>query len=159
MELDNFNVNMSIRDIAPKLGVTGKGLARELNLQIDIPKNKPLDSLAVTDEKLQHAVHHIASHHDANLKYYVYAALVLGGLVFLAGLGRPDGSDVKNRRHWYPRTPYIISLFLSVIIAGFFLGKSPNPMEGAVKVFKSMVGLYPDPIVKLIAFVFFIILA
>jgi len=32
-------------------------------------------------------------------------------------------------------------------------------MEGTVKVFKSMVGLYPDPIVKVIAFAFFIVLA
>jgi polyferredoxin len=48
---------------------------------------------------------------------------------------------------------------LSVIIAGFLLGKSPNPMESVVKVFKSMVGLYPDPIAKTIALLFFIILA
>ena len=50
----------------------------------------------------------------------------------------------------------IISLLIAAIVAGFLLGKSPNPMEGVVKVFKSMVGLYPDPIVNTIAFVFFI---
>jgi len=48
---------------------------------------------------------------------------------------------------------------LSVIVAGFLLGKSPNPMEGIVKVFKSMEGLYPDPIAKAIACLFFIVLA
>jgi polyferredoxin len=32
-------------------------------------------------------------------------------------------------------------------------------MEGAVKVFKSMVGLYPDPTAKVLALVFFVVLA
>ena len=32
-------------------------------------------------------------------------------------------------------------------------------MEGTVKIFKSIIGLYPDPMVKAIAFAFFIILA
>ncbi len=154
-----FNIDMSIRDIVPELGVTGKSLARELELPLDVSKNKPVRTLGVTQEELDHAIEHILSHRDTVLKYYVFAALVLWGLVFLVRLGRPDGSDVKNRRDWYPRTPYIISLLLSVIVAGFLLGKSPNPMEGLVKVFKLMVGLYPDPEIKIIAFGFFIILA
>ena len=154
-----FNINMSIQDIAPKLGVTGKGLARELELPLDVSKRKPVRTLGVTYEELDHAIEHILSHRDSILKYYVYAALVLLGLVFLVRLGRPDKSDSKNHRTWYPKTPYIIVLLFSVVVAGFILGKSPNPMEGTVKVFKSMVGLYPDPMVKVIAFGFFIILA
>ncbi|MBA7500178.1 Ferredoxin-type protein NapF [subsurface metagenome] len=155
----SFNIDMSIKDIVPKLGVTGKSLARELELPLDVSKNQPVRTLGVIQEELDHAIEHILSHRDTVLKYYIFAALVLWGLVFLVRLGRPDGSDVKNRRDWYPRTPYIISLLLSVIVAGFLLGKSPNPMEGLVKVFKSMVGLYPDPGIKIIAFGFFIILA
>ncbi len=155
----DFNINMSIQDIAPKLGVTGKGLARELELPLDVSKEKPVRTLGVTYEELNHAIEHILSHRDATLKYYVYAALVLLGLVFLVRLGRPDKSGSKNRSVWYPKTPYIIALLFSVIVAGFILGKSPNPMEGTVKVFKSMVGLYPDPMIKVIAFGFFIMLA
>ena len=158
-ESTNFNINMSIQDIAPQLGVTGKGLARELSLPINISKNKPLNSLEVTDKELHHAAEHILSHRDSTLKYYVYAALVIWGLIFLVRLGRPDRPDIKKRRYWYPKFPYIISLLFSVTVAGFILGKSPNPMEGVVKVFKSMVGLYPDPTVKAIAFIFLIILA
>ena len=155
----DFSINMSIQDIAPELGVTGKALARELTLPLDVSKRKPLKALGIGPEKLQHVTEHLLSHRDAMLKYYVYAALVLGGLVFLARLGRPDLSDVEHRREWYPRTPYIVSLLVSVIFAGFLMGKSPNPMEGVVKIFKSMVGLYPDPMVKAIAFLFFIGLA
>jgi len=155
----DFSIDMSIRQLAPKLGVTGKALARELKLPLDVSKIKPLRKLGVTREELQHVVHHILSHVDATVKYYVYVALVVGGLVFLTMLGRPDGCDTKQRHIWYPRSPYIVCLLFSVIIAGFILGKSPNPMEGIVKVFKSIVGLYPDPKAKLIAFGFFIILA
>ena len=154
-----FSVEMSIRDIAPTLNVTGKALARELTLPLDVSKQEPLRALGVTPEELQHATEHLLSHRDTMLKYYVYVAIVLGGLVFLARLGRPDLSGVEHRREWYPRTPYTVSLMISVIAAGFLLGKSPNPMEGAVKVFKSMVGLYPDPMDKAIAFLFFIALA
>ena len=155
----SFSVDMSIRDIAPTLNVTGKALAHEFNLPLDVSKQKPLKTLGVAPEELHHVTEHLLSHRDNMLKYYVYVALVLGGLVFLVRLGRPELSDVKHRREWYPRTPYIVSLMLSVIIAGFLLGKSPNPMEGIVKVFKSMVGLYPDPITKAIACLFFIVLA
>lgn len=158
-ETADFSIRMSIQDIAPKLGVTGKSLARELNLQLDAPKKKSLSSLGITEETLQHSVEHLLSHSDSILKYYVYVALVMWGLVFLVRLGRPDKSDSKNRHVWYPRTPYIISLLFSVVVAGFILGKSPNPMEGAIKAFKSMIGLYPDPMVKVIAFGFFILLA
>jgi len=158
-DLANCSIDMSIGDIAPKLEVTGKALARELNLPLDVSKKMPLRALDVKPETLQHAAHHLLSHRDTMLKYYLYAALVLGGLVFLARLGRPDLSGVEHRREWYPRTPYIVSLMISVIVAGFLLGKSPNPMEGAVKVFKSMVGLYSDPTAKAIAFLFFIALA
>ena len=85
-ELPEFGVAMSIRDIAPALNVTGKALARELGLQLDVPKNKPLGELGVGSEELEHAVHHLLSHRDTKLKYYVFAALVLGGLIFLVKL-------------------------------------------------------------------------
>jgi polyferredoxin len=48
---------------------------------------------------------------------------------------------------------------LATVVLGFVLGKSPNPMEGAVKLFKTMVGLYPDALAKTAAFFFFIGLA
>ncbi|MCK4408551.1 MAG: 4Fe-4S binding protein, partial [Candidatus Eisenbacteria sp.] len=155
----DFSVDMSIGDIAPTLNVTGKALARELELPLDVSKRKPLSSLGVAPEDLEHVAEHLLSHRDATLKYYVFAALVLFGLVFLTRLGRPDLSDVEHRREWYPRAPYVVCLILSVVVAGFLLGKSPNPMEGAVKIFKSMVGLYPDPGAKVVAFLFFIVLA
>jgi len=155
----SLTVEMSIREIAPKLGATGKALARELGLPVEVPKAKPLRKLGVVQDELDHAAEHLLSHRPSRLKYYVFAALVLWGLVFLVRLGRPDGSPVSERRTWYPRAPYILALLVAVLVCGFMLGKSPNPMEGAVKVFKSMVGLYPSVWEKAAALLFFVVLA
>ena len=154
-----FTVGMSIKEIAPRLNVTGKNLARELTLPLDAAKGRPIKALGITQEDLDHATEHILSHRDTTLKYYVLAGLVLFGLVFLVRLGRPDGSPVAERKSWYPRWPYVASLTLAVAVCGFALGKSPNPMESTVKVFKSLVGLYPSVAAKVWAFVFFAVLA
>jgi ferredoxin len=159
VSVSSLTVEMSIREIAPKLNATGKALARELDLPLDVPKARPLRKLGVGQEKFDHAVQHLLSHRPTQLKYYVFAALVLWGLVFLSRLGRPDGSPVSARRTWYPRAPYVLTLLVAVLVCGFVLGKSPNPMEGAVKVFKSMAGLYPSVWDKLVMFLFFIGLA
>ena len=156
---NQFTVNMSIQQIAPKLDVTGKGLARELALPLDTPKKKPLNELGISQEQLDHAATHILSHYSTGLKYYLFAAIVLFGLVYLTRLGRPDNANISERKIWYPRIPYITCLLAAVIVCGFVLGKSPNPMEGAVKVFKSIVGLYPSVTDKLLALAFFVILA
>ncbi len=37
-----FTVEMSIKEIAPRLNVTGKGVARELGLPLDTAKGKPV---------------------------------------------------------------------------------------------------------------------
>jgi ferredoxin len=152
-------VDMSIRQIAPQFEITGKSLARELSLPLDAPKGEPLTALGVTEEQLEHVTHHLVGHRDSTLKYYLFVALVLFGLVFLVRLGRPDDSPVAERGTWYPRWPYIAVLIMAVALCGFALGKSPNPMEAAVKVFKSFVGLYPSVAEKLVLFLFFAALA
>lgn len=150
---------MSIKQIAPKLGVTGAALARELGLSLEAPKKKPLAKLGVSQGQLDHATGHLLSHRPTMLKYYVFAALTLFGLVFLTRLGRPDGADISQRRTWYPRAPYLLALVVAVAVCGFALGKSPNPMEGCVKFFKALLGLYPSVAAKAEVFVFFIALA
>ncbi len=156
---DQLTVDMTIQEIAPKLGVTGKGLARELALPLDTPKKKPLGELGISQEQLDHAAEHILSHESTNLKYFLFTAIVFFGLVFLVLLGRPGNLNISERKLWYPRIPYIMCLVVAVLVCGFVLGKSPNPMEGVVKFFKSMVGLYPSVIDKLMALAFFLVLA
>jgi len=150
---------MSMREIAPRLGTTGKGLARELELPLDTSMRVPVRELGVSEQTLNETVVHLASHQGTRLKYFLFAALVLGGLVFLTRLGRPAGSPSSERRRWYPRTPYILMLLVAAGVCGFALGKSPNPMEGAVKLFKAMVGLQPSVPAVVFAFIFFAALA
>lgn len=150
------SLSESIQDIAPKLNITGKSLARELKLPLDVDKTVPVGELGVSEEDLEESVHHLIGHTDSNAKYYIYLALVIWGWIFLVVIGRPAHSELAERRVWFPKTFYTVALFLSVGVAGMFFGKSPNPMEGVVKVFKSMIGLYPDPWIKVAALLLFI---
>ncbi len=153
-----YTIEQSIGQIASGLEVTGQSLAKELNLPMDAPRKEPLQSLGITQDKLDVAAGHLKSHEPSNLTYFVYIAIVAFGLLYLVRLGRPDGSPVVERNHWYNRTPYIVALTVAVVLSGFVLGKSPNPMESFVKVFKAMVGLYPSVWVQLLWFAFFIVL-
>ncbi len=155
----SFTTSMSIREIAPQLGVTNKALARELGLPIEASKRKPLQKLNVTQKDLDHAAAHLAGHVSSKLRYFVIPALVLWGLVFLWRLGRPDASPKTSRRTWYPRLPYILALLAAGVVFGFPLGKSPNPMEAIVQVFKSMIGLYPSVLEKVMVLAFFLALS
>ena len=159
IEPSEFSTDMTIKQIAPKLGVTGKSLSREFNLPLDINKNIPINTLGVTKQKLKHVVEHLLDHNESFLKYYLFASIVLWGWIYLVKIGRPEHLTLDQKKKWFPRIGYIIPLLISVIVAGFLLGKSPNPMEGAVKIFKSMVGLYPDAGKKILAFIFYISLA
>ncbi len=159
VDMSQFAIHDTIADTAKKLGVTSKHLTKELALKSNVSKNKSLIDLGINQDILEDTIEHILSHKDVTLKYFIYFAIALMALVYLLKLGRPNKTDLKNRKYWYPTVPYIIILFFSVISCGFLLGKSPNPMEGTVKVFKSFVGLYPDPLIKIAAFIFFIFLA
>lgn len=154
-----ITVEMSIKDIALRLNVTGKSLARDLGLPLETAKNKPIKTLGITEDTLGRATEHILGHRDSGMKYYVFVAMVLLGWVYLVRLGRPDGSAIANRKDWYPRWPYVLALIVTVAVCGFLLGKSPNPMEGTVKVLKSILGLYPSIGEKVVAFIFFAVLA
>ncbi len=157
----SYTIDMTIKAIAPDLDVTGKALANELGLQVPLKGagERPLKELGVSQDKLNEVVEHLLSHRGAMLKYFIFAALSLGGLVFMVKLGRPELSGSRSEKNSYPRVPFLVFLMISLVFAGFYLGKSPNPMEGVIKVFKSLAGLYPDPWIKLAAFIFFMALA
>ena len=151
--------DMTIQQIAPQLGATGFAVAKELGLPPSADKKTALSELGVGDEQLAEVASHLHSHRGRAWKYYIFAALSLFGLVWLTRLGRPDGSPNSERRSWYPQAPYIATLVVAVLACGFALGKSPNPMEGAVKIFKGFVGLQPSMAAVIFGFVFFVGLA
>lgn len=158
-ETSSISLDMTLKGAASKLDVTGSALAKELGLPIGAPKNIPMSELGISTENLKATERHLAGHKESTIKYFLYGALVLWGWLFLVIIGRPKKLDIKKRKKWYPRIAYVIPLVISAVVLGFLFGKSPNPMEGAVKLFKTMVGLYPDVLVKISAFIFFIALA
>lgn len=153
-----FTVKNTLKEIAPKMGVTPKNLARELGLKLSIAKNKPIDSFGIKQDNLNHALKHIASHSGSTIKYYIFFSLFLGAHFYLLYFGKPKNlhDNQLKKDTWYPAAFRIFFLVLSIVLCGVLLGKSPNPMEAMVKIFKSMAGLYPDPLVKVGIFFFFL---
>ena len=154
----SFTTEMSIREIAPELEVTNKALARELGLPIDVPKRKPLEKLGITQDELDRAIVHLSkvivprNSAITSASHWPY-----GVLFFFADLGGRMVWRIPNDASGYPRMPYLLAVLAAGVVFGFGLGKSPNPMEGIVKVLKSMVGLYPSVTDKVIALVFFLL--
>ena len=71
VEIERFSPENSISQIAPELGVTGKALARDLKLSLDVPKKTPLKDLGVEPDRLRDALEHLASHRDSGFKYFL----------------------------------------------------------------------------------------
>ena len=91
------SVHQTIRQIAPSLRTTGFAIARELELPRKADKDTPLETLGIGQEQLDHVTAHLLSHRGRKLKYFVFAALVLFGLVFLTQLGQTRSRPSFNR--------------------------------------------------------------
>ena len=109
LAVSTFSPQMTIRQLAPKIGATGFAIAKELHLPRSVDKDTPLAELDIQQHQLDEVTEHLLSHRGSALKYYLFAALSLFGLVWLVRLGRPDGSPNSERRTWYPRTPYLVA--------------------------------------------------
>jgi len=158
----DINLDMTISEIAKILGVTDSAVAKDIHLDIEVDKNIPVSQLGIDQETLNEAVEHIIEdEHDGlhDWKYLFFGLIVLFATGWLLWWGIPKGADPKKTKNWYPERVYLIVLALTVAVNGFWIGKSPNPMEGTVKVFKSIVGLYESVGPHVVVFIFFLILA
>jgi len=153
------DVEMTLSEAAHALGIKGGDMAAELGLARETPKNIPMSELGIDDAQLSRTVTHILGETASTLKYFLFAALSLWGWIFLVMIGRPDNAGTKEKKSWYPRLGYIIPLVLAVVFCGFLLGKSPNPMEGVVKLLKSVIGVRDDLLTDAATFAFFVGLA
>lgn len=142
------NADMTLQEAAQALGMTGKELAYTLGLSVDVDKKTPLRELGVTDEKLHDAAQH-AAHEEGRvdwIKYPIWILISIAALILL----------LRNKAK---KSFYLYTLAFSLLATGFLLGKAPNPMESVSKIFKMTVGVYPDVTAKILAFVFFCLLA
>ena len=157
-----IDTSMTIAEIAALLGVTENSVAHDLGVDTDVDHNVPVSELGVTVEKLDDAVHHITGHEEGEmdtLKYILFTVISLFATGFLLWWGIPKGADPKKRDKHYPQWVYTATLIFTVLTTGFWLGKSPNPMESVVKLFKSTIGLYESVPPYALAMIFFLILA
>jgi ferredoxin len=155
-----FTPRNTIREIAVALDFNGKTLAHDFGLDVGADKDAPVGDLGVTQEKIDTAIaHNLADEENvwSLLKYPLSTIVVLFAVGWMLKWG--VGKNPKRRKDYYPEKVYLGVLLGAVIVLGFLLGKSPNPMEGAVKVFKSTVGLYDAVLPKLLAMGFFLVLA
>jgi len=158
----DFNTSNTIREIAHGIGVTGSELAQDLGLSIEVDKDMTLIELGVEQSTLDRALEHILGHEDSELsqwKYPIYTLIVIFAGLFLLWLGIPKNADRRKRKGWYPQWIYTLVLAISVGVLGFWLGKSPNPMEAVVKVPKAILGLYDSVPPYVLALSFFLVLA
>ena len=157
-----LDTSMTIRQIARRLGINGAELAFDLRLSVEVDRDTPLARFGVSREALRRAVEHNLSHEETGAawwKYPITLAIVLFALMYLLKWGIPRGADPKKRKRYYPRLVFVAIMIGAVLVLGVWLGKSPNPMEGAVKAFKATVGLYESVGGKLALFAFFLALA
>ena len=152
-------LGMTLSEAAHALGIKGGDMAAELGLPRETPKHIPMSELGIDEALLSRTVTHLLGHTEETLKYFLFAALSLWGFIFLVMIGRPDNATTKEKKSWYPRWGYLIPLALAVIFCGFLLGKSPNPMEGVVKLLKEFAGVRDELLTDVSAFLFFVGLA
>ncbi len=150
-------IQMTWSQAAEKLGVSAKNLAVELGAGEKPQKNQTLVEYGVTQEQLANTAAHILSHKPAVFKQFIMLGICVFAGLFLMIWGKSDNGKGVH----YQRLPYYLALLLTVA-ASFWLGKSPSPMEGIVKMFKAHAGLYPDVAAKTIGpavlILFFVVL-
>ena len=141
-------ISMTLHEAAEALGITGGDMAHSVGLAIDSDKNIPMKDLGVKPETLAEAVHHIEEEGKKGLDWikYPFWVLIAGLGIFLLLKGKAS------------RKAYLWTLAASLAVTGFWLGKSPNPMESVVKLAKGAVGIFSNPLPLILAFGFFSLL-
>jgi NAD-dependent dihydropyrimidine dehydrogenase PreA subunit len=148
-EHQEISIEMTLQEAAHAMGIKGHELAHDLVLPVDADKTTPLKELGVKESTLAEAVKHAAHEKETGLDWLKYPlwAMICAFAVFL----------LMRRRA--SKAMYLSTLAFSLTVTGFALGKAPNPMESVSKIFKASVGIYPDVIDKVVAFIFFCALA
>ena len=104
---------MEFVEAAHAMGITGKELAHDLNLPVDVDKRTPLRDLGISEAVLDQAVKHAAHEKEGELKWlkYPFWALICGLALLLLLRGRAS------------KGAYLSTLAASVAATGFLLGK------------------------------------
>jgi len=150
--------SMSIRELAHANDINGISLIHALELSLSVDKDVPVATFGISTVRLRERILHLKTGESRGysfLKYWFWPPLLLLILWWLKKGGRYKRGEERPVAARYPRAFSLILLSIVVVVFGFLFGKSPNPMEGIVKVFKASVGIYPDPYEKLLFLLYF----
>jgi len=144
-----FHPQTTLKELARRNNVKAGHLREELNLSSHIRGRATVSELGVTKEQVSNAVGHIRG--DTLIRDITIAQLlfviIISFIIFLLV---------------YKKMSHLLKFLLligSIIVIGFGLGKSLNPMTALVKVFKGLVGLEGNLDIRLIALFVFSLLA
>ena len=143
-----FSEQATLKELAKRNNVPVKEILHHLSHEDythwQLPRNKPLEQLAVDPAIVKHALEHESKDNPTSdiLKFVLWAVLL--GVVVLYILKKKN--IVKLR---------LIAMPLSVVIFGVALGDSPNPMEATVKIFKLFNKMTGEPVIVVISFILF----
>jgi len=148
-----FSEDMTLKQLAKRNGLPLKKILHIMSHKDhavwELPKQKPIRSLAVDPVEVRAALEHIREESGAiwdSLRYIVWALLISAVVLFV--LTRKKIRTVRS----------VIMLF-SVGVFGVLLGASPNPMESVVKSLKMLNNMEAEPKVVVLSLIIFTIMS
>jgi len=143
-----FSEQATLKELAKKNNVPVKEILHHLSHEDytywQLPRNKPLEQLAIDPVLVKHALEHEGEGSPVFdiAKFILWAVLL--SIVVLYVLKKKGVGKFR-----------LIAMPFSVLVFGVVLADSPNPMEATVKVFKLFNKMAGEPIVTIISFILF----
>jgi len=143
-----FSNQATLKKLAKKNNVPVKEILHHLSHEDytywQLPRNKPLEQLAIDPVLVKHALEHEGEGSPVFdiAKFILWAVLL--SIVVLYVLKKKGVGKFR-----------LIAMPFSVLVFGVVLADSPNPMEATVKVFKLFNKMAGEPIVTIISFILF----
>lgn len=148
----------SLYEIKQGLSFSKGFLTRELNLRANTSNHQPLIASNISQGQLDFKLRLATLRHYAQpFKAALFFTVAFLGLLVLLYVSYREQNLVGPIGKWEVRRWYILALLFSVLIIGFFLGKSPNPMEETVRMFKISCGFHACSFRGLMLIVLFVI--
>jgi len=147
----NVSNNMSLKEIAVRHDVPVKEilhiLSHEDRTVWQLPKGKPIKNIGIDIHQLEEAIKHVREESNpvVDMTKYILWSLLLGAVLLYV---------LPNKKIGEKRT---IILLAVVMLFGFFLGSTPNPMESLVKLVKYFNGMEGKPLALWLSFIIFTI--
>jgi NAD-dependent dihydropyrimidine dehydrogenase PreA subunit len=143
-----FSEQANLKELAKRNNIPLKEILHHLSHEDykywQLPRNKPLEQLAIDPVLVKHAIEHESEGSPVfDIAKFILWAVLLSIVVLYV---------LKNKSIGKFR---LIAMPLSVLVFGVILADSPNPMEATVKLFKLFNKMAGEPIIVITSFILF----